>query len=229
MRSCSILEEELYIVPAPGKRPPPKKPPPPEKPPPPPPPNPPPPQPPKPPVHDPPTRTSATNPHGARRRARRRKIKSAMHPPQRHSVDSPGPPAASSSCTHPSWRRRWHRWRRRILRHSRPAERGASVSSRMSLQVASGKRSLEAITHFDAGLMVLDEDEEDGAVIEFLLTHAPFLGRPNREVLEGMGSGAAPERSSRSKFDWTFSFVEFSGACRPAARRRKPRPCWRRR
>src|SRR5450830_317187 len=40
-----------------------------------------------------------------------------------------------------------------------------------------GQRAFEPVANFDSGLAVLDEDEEQGAVVELLLAHAPRLRR----------------------------------------------------
>ena len=45
--------------------------------------------------------------------------------------------------------------------------------------------SLEAVSHLDAHLPILHEDEEDRPVVQLRPAHAPGLRRPYREVLEG--------------------------------------------
>src|SRR5215468_8258812 len=53
---------------------------------------------------------------------------------------------------------------------------------------------LEAIAHLEPHLPVVDEDEEDDAVVEALLPDAPGLGEPDRVVLEALSFERAEDR-----------------------------------
>ncbi len=47
-----------------------------------------------------------------------------------------------------------------------------------------GDRPLESVTDFDPELPILDENEEDQAVVEFLVADLPAFGAPDRKIFE---------------------------------------------